>query len=209
MKKSIVLTLIIALFTAVNTQAQENKTDQFTVKINGMGCPYCASGIENEFRKLDDISDIKIDISTGTLTFAYPAEAKLSLEKVKSKVSEAGYTPVSAKVVRANGKTETAASEKASTENSATAQTETFLVAGECGMCKERIETAAKDLSGVSEAAWNVESDMLTITFDSGKTSVETVQKAVAKVGHDTKEFKASDEAYNKLHACCHYERLK
>ena len=209
MKKSIIFTLIIALFSIGNIWAQDAKTDKFTVEINGMGCPYCASGIENEFKKLKEITDIKIDISTGTLTFVYPPEMDLSLEKVKSKVSDAGYTPVNAKVERANGKTETSKAETASTKTLAKSQTERFLVAGECGMCKERIEIAAKNVSGVSEASWNMDSKKLTVNMDPEKTSVKEVQKAVAAVGHDTEAFKTTDEAYENLHACCHYERLE
>lgn len=203
--KSVIITLIVALFTTVG-QAQ---TDKFEVHVNGLGCPYCASGLEDAFKKFDGISDIKIDIQKGLLTFSMPAEANVSIEKVAATVEKASYTAVDTKVVRANGKTETSETSKTSTKTSATTQTETFLVAGECGMCKERIETAAKGVSGVSKAAWNVESDMLTVTFDTGKTSVETVQKAVANVGHDTKAFKATDEAYENLHACCKYERME
>jgi hypothetical protein len=35
------------------------------------------------------------------------------------------------------------------------------------------------------------------------------VKKAVAKVGHDTDEVKATDEEYDNLHGCCKYERNK
>jgi hypothetical protein len=35
------------------------------------------------------------------------------------------------------------------------------------------------------------------------------VKKAIAKVGHDAEEEKASDEVYDNLHHCCKYERKK
>lgn len=209
MKKSIVITFIIALFSVVNSNAQEASTDKFTVEINGMGCPYCASGIENEFRKLDDISDIKIDINTGTLSFLYPTEANLSLEKVEAKVTEAGYTPVTAKVERANGKTETSKKENGVVKAQMPVETKSFLVAGNCEMCKARIDKAAKAVPGVLEASWNVETKKLTVKLNAVKTSQKEIQKAVAGVGHDTKMFKAESKTYNNLHACCQYERLK
>lgn len=105
MKSLVIFTLVF--FSAIAVYAQEKTMDKFTVEINGLGCPYCASGIENEFDKLDAISDIKIDIKTGTLTFDYPTNANLNLEKVKAKVENAGYTLSTAKVERANGKIET------------------------------------------------------------------------------------------------------
>jgi Cu(I)/Ag(I) efflux system membrane fusion protein len=82
-------------------------------------------------------------------------------------------------------------------------------VGGECEMCKDRIETAAKSVAGVESANWEIETKMMHLNFDSAKTSSDEIQKAVAKVGHDTEKFKASDEVYKELPECCLYERFK
>ena len=84
-----------------------------------------------------------------------------------------------------------------------------FLVAGACGMCKTRIEKAAKTVEGVSEATWDKETMMLALTYSNDNVDVKEVHKLMAKVGHDTKLFKAEDEVYDKLPGCCKYERLK
>jgi copper chaperone CopZ len=80
-------------------------------------------------------------------------------------------------------------------------------VKGNCGMCEKRIEKAALSVDGVSGAEWDKKTKQLEVTFDDSKTDIENVQKAVAKAGHDTGEFKASDKVYNKLPDCCKYER--
>ncbi len=82
-------------------------------------------------------------------------------------------------------------------------------VAGNCVMCKDRIEIAAKSVKGVVTAEWSIEKKMLHLSFDSKQASSETIQKVIAKVGHDTEKFKAEDSVYNKLPACCLYERFK
>ena len=41
----------------------------------------------------------------------------------------------------------------------------TLKVSGNCEMCKERIETAAKG-RGVKEASWDADSKLLTLTYD-------------------------------------------
>jgi hypothetical protein len=87
-------------------------------------------------------------------------------------------------------------------------KTDTLKVLGECGMCKSRIEKAAK-AEGAITAAWDVKSDMLTVTFDESKTNVDALSKKMAAVGHDTEKYKATDEVYSKLPGCCHYERVK
>ena len=80
-----------------------------------------------------------------------------------------------------------------------------FDVDGVCMMCKKRIEKAALSTKGVKFANWNVKSHQLSLVIDERKTSVKTIQKNIAAAGHDTKEIKASEEAYNALHGCCKY----
>ena len=81
-----------------------------------------------------------------------------------------------------------------------------FKVAGNCGMCKKRIEGAVKGAS-VSGASWNVETKMMTIKFDPAKVTPEQLQKKVAAVGHDTEKFTADKAVYDKLPGCCLYDR--
>ena len=78
-------------------------------------------------------------------------------------------------------------------------------VDGICGMCKKRIETAALKTKGVKFALWNVKTHQLNIIIDERKTTLTKVQKNIAAVGHDSKGFKASDEAYGSVHPCCKY----
>lgn len=86
-------------------------------------------------------------------------------------------------------------------------KTETLKVAGECGSCKKKIETAAKK-AGASYAVWNVDTKELTIKYNSTSGNSAKIQKAVAAAGYDTPDYKATDEAYNNLDGCCQYERL-
>ncbi|MFH6983340.1 heavy-metal-associated domain-containing protein [Marinoscillum luteum] len=83
----------------------------------------------------------------------------------------------------------------------------TFKVFGQCGMCKKRIEKAAKQLDGVSEAKWDVDSKEFTARYDAAKVSEKEIQEKIASVGHDTEKVKATDEAYGTLPGCCKYDR--
>jgi periplasmic mercuric ion binding protein len=83
-------------------------------------------------------------------------------------------------------------------------KTEAIKVSGNCGMCKERIETAAK-VDGVSKADWNKDTKLLTLVYDPAKVKSDDVQKKVAAVGHDTEKYKADTKTYNGLPACCKY----
>lgn len=78
-------------------------------------------------------------------------------------------------------------------------------VDGVCLMCKERIEKAAIRTKGVKSAIWNVQTHELKLIFDERKTDLDIIRKKITAVGHDTKELKATDEAYAKVHPCCKY----
>jgi hypothetical protein len=94
------------------------------------------------------------------------------------------------------------------TKTTAQQKTETFKVWGKCDMCKTRIEKTAK-AEGATSAIWDTKTQLLAVTFDPSKTNVEALSKKLAAVGHDTEKFKASDDAYEKLPGCCHYDRAK
>ena len=82
-------------------------------------------------------------------------------------------------------------------------------VSGNCEMCKERIETVAKSVKGVSTAVWDVRTKKIQVEFNPKETNSDAIQKAIAKVGHDTEKFKAQDEVYKQLPECCSYRKLK
>ena len=52
--------------------------------------------------------------------------------------------------------------------------TSNFKVYGNCESCKARIEKAAK-AAGASKADWNIESKIMTVSFDPGKTSTDKI----------------------------------
>lgn len=85
-------------------------------------------------------------------------------------------------------------------------KTETIAVNGNCGMCKNNIEKAAK-AAGVQDASWDQDKKILTVTYIETATSNKKIQEAVAAAGYDTKEVRATDDSYKKLHACCQYDR--
>jgi len=81
----------------------------------------------------------------------------------------------------------------------------TFEVDGKCEMCKARIEKAALGVKGVKYASWDIPSHELSLIIDERKTDPMKIKTALVAVGHDTKELKATDEAYDSVHPCCKY----
>jgi copper chaperone CopZ len=83
-----------------------------------------------------------------------------------------------------------------------------FQVNGVCEMCKNRIETAL-DVKGIRLADWDIKTKFCRVKFNSEVISENKIHQLIAKLGHDTSKCKATDEDYNNLYYCCHYNREK
>ena len=82
-----------------------------------------------------------------------------------------------------------------------------FWVNGICEMCQERIQKAALSTKGVKMATWHIDSKMLSLVYNRKKCDINDIKENIADIGHDSEDLRAPDEAYNNLHACCHYQR--
>lgn len=114
MKTKIIMMLFLGLISATTVQAQKER-DNFKIQVDGLGCPFCAYGLEKKFKEFKGIKNVAIDIETGDFTFTYPAEKKLTLLQIEQQVKEAGYTPVTIRITRANGEIEVSESKKEDT----------------------------------------------------------------------------------------------
>jgi outer membrane receptor for ferrienterochelin and colicin len=83
-----------------------------------------------------------------------------------------------------------------------------FKVFGACEQCKARIELAVK-IKGVKTGIWDVETQMLSIEYDSTLVSLDKIQNKILAVGHDLDTKKAKDIIYTQLPACCHYREME
>ena len=206
MKKSIIKTVVLTLMVVFTAVAQDGR-DKFMVQVDGLGCPFCAYGLEKKFKEFKGIKDVKIDIETGDFSFSYPSEKMLSMADVEKQVEKAGYTPITAKIERANGEIEESSANEMAKKSEGTVS-KNVMVAGNCAMCEARITKAAGSVKGVSDVSWSKDTKIMNVSFDSGITSLEEIEKEVAVAGHDTKNHQAHTDDYGNLPACCKYERL-
>jgi copper chaperone CopZ len=204
--------MIMSLFAVTATQAQKNgkQMDAFEVQVDGLGCPFCAYGLEKKFKEFKGIKKVAIDIETGDFSFQYPSEKALSMEAVVAQVKKAGYTPNIAKITRADGTIENSEAAAVTEVTDGSILTEASVtVAGKCGMCEARILKATSGVVGITEASWNKDTQLLDVRFDEKQTSLDAIQKVIAEAGHDTKPYKTSEAAYADLPGCCKYERIE
>jgi len=63
-----------------------------TYTVEGMTCAHCAGAVSREVRRIDGIREVRVDVSTGTLTVE--ATGVVSGDAIAAAVDEAGYTVV-------------------------------------------------------------------------------------------------------------------
>jgi len=213
MKKIIIIltSLSLLLFFSPELQAQKNKAiDKITLEVDGLGCPFCAYGLEKKMKDLKGMKKMTVDMETGLVQFNFPADGNLSLAQINAKVEEAGYTARNISITRADGEVVSENFEIIFEEVDVSGYAEaSFYVNGKCKMCTARIERSARIMDGVGFAKYNLKKNTLTVKYDEELINPDNISEKMALVGHDTDTYRASDEKYKSLPPCCLYKRKK
>jgi periplasmic mercuric ion binding protein len=72
-----------------------------------------------------------------------------------------------------------------------------------CDMCKETIEKNLAFEKGIKKSVLDVDSKIVTVTYNPEKITPEKIRLAIAKSGYDADEVPADEKAYKKLEDCC------
>ena len=80
-------TLLISSFLLVSSFAY---AEAITVGVNGMVCSMCAQGISKKFSALK-VEELKVDLDNKVVSFSTAEANKVSDEKIKELIKEAGY----------------------------------------------------------------------------------------------------------------------
>ncbi len=203
--------MMLSLMLISNLGFSQNNTktmDAFTVQVDGLGCPFCAYGLEKKFKELSGMKKPNIDMETGIFTFEFPSLEKLSIQAVQEQVEKAGYTPIQVEITRSSGEVERSEKQEAQQHNlKGEMQQISFKVEGNCGMCKARIEKAANTVNGVYNAHWDENTKLLKVQVTKNTSTQKEIEYAVTKVGHNTENSTSSDTVYESLPPCCKYRK--
>jgi periplasmic mercuric ion binding protein len=72
-----------------------------------------------------------------------------------------------------------------------------------CNMCKETIERNLAFEKGIKKSTLDVNSKILTVTYNPEKITPENIRLAISKIGYDADDVAANPKAYKKLDDCC------
>ena len=60
-----------------------------TIDVNGMSCGHCVRAVTSELEKIEGVSDVDVDLATGSVTFT--STAPVAPSAVAAAIDEAGF----------------------------------------------------------------------------------------------------------------------
>jgi len=66
---------------------------EVTVRVDGLGCPFCAYGIEKKIKKLEGVEAVRVDLEAGKVVVTYEDKKFFTSEGLEEAVKDAGFTP--------------------------------------------------------------------------------------------------------------------
>jgi copper chaperone CopZ len=99
-----VLPLLFALLLAGATlpspgQAQDSPPDSTgvqspdaTVYVDGLGCPFCAYGLEKKLQPLNAVKTMEVQLEKGRVLLAFREGQSLTEDEIQEAVKKAGFT---------------------------------------------------------------------------------------------------------------------
>lgn len=63
------------------------------VKVDGLACPFCAHGLEQNLKKIPGVIDLEILVDQGMASLTYASAHAINLDAIRKAVRQGGFTP--------------------------------------------------------------------------------------------------------------------
>ncbi|MFQ5546419.1 MAG: heavy-metal-associated domain-containing protein [Acidiferrobacterales bacterium] len=81
--------MLLMLFAPLGAQAE---TNLYHLKVDGLGCPFCAYGIEKKLSAIDGVESIDVELKKGMVVVTTTEGAALTETQAHKAVKDAGFT---------------------------------------------------------------------------------------------------------------------
>jgi len=85
----IIMISLVFLLTLSVAQAAEAV---YTLQVDGLGCPFCAYGIEKRLSTIEGVNNVAVDINKGLVVVTMKQNASLAKKQAQQAVTDAGFT---------------------------------------------------------------------------------------------------------------------
>ncbi|MBL4711270.1 MAG: heavy-metal-associated domain-containing protein [Gammaproteobacteria bacterium] len=91
MKNSLTKSIVAGLFALLIAQSAWAVTTIYTIRVDGLACPYCAYGIEKKLNELEGVKFIDMNLETGIVT-VNTFDVQLNDAQLKQLFQDTGFT---------------------------------------------------------------------------------------------------------------------
>lgn len=88
MKKLFLIAIFILFY---RTSIAEGGT-VYTIRVDGMACPYCAYGVEKSFKQIKGVKEITFDLDNGLVIVSVEERIELTHRQMELLFKNAGFT---------------------------------------------------------------------------------------------------------------------
>lgn len=67
--------------------------EQIIIRVDGASCPFCAFGLEKRLGRIEGVASVRLEMKDGEVVVTLKKGAKVSEQKLRQAVEEAGFTP--------------------------------------------------------------------------------------------------------------------
>jgi len=83
---------LAAMLILLGTVTALAEPQSYSLKVDGLACPFCAFGIEKQLSKIDGVGDLKTDVKAGVVRLTMKDGSLLDKAEAKQAVDRAGFT---------------------------------------------------------------------------------------------------------------------
>jgi Cu+-exporting ATPase len=143
-----------------------------SLPISGMSCASCVSHVEDALKELPGVSNVVVNLATNKANLSYDPK-QVKLQDLQRAVDDVGYAVTTAEL--------------------------TLDVRGmTCASCMDHVETALKELPGVTSAVVNLGLGTARVIYIPGVASISAMKHAVREVGYEAQERSEGADALDR-----------
>ena len=85
-------TIVISLFFLLALSMAQADEAVYALQVDGLGCPFCAYGIEKQLSAIDGVDNVVVDLNKGLVIVTMEQGAGLGKQQAQQAVTDAGFT---------------------------------------------------------------------------------------------------------------------
>lgn len=145
---------------------------EITLPISGMTCASCVSHVEGALKELPGTSNVLVNLGTNKASLSYDPQ-RVKLDDMRRAVEDVGYgVPTTELTLDVRGMT--------------------------CASCVDHVESALRELDGVTASVVNLGLGTAKVTFVPGLVLVSAMKRAVREVGYEVQERSEGTDALDR-----------